>query len=88
MFGVGIHFSIRDLLMTRTLAVAGAVLQVALPTCLRDFSAPAATRGAQPDRGRRADLDRYQSARLPARPYAEHRTRVRPEEANMLSAQA
>jgi monovalent cation:H+ antiporter-2, CPA2 family len=34
MFGVGLHFSIRDLLMTRTLAVAGAVLQMALATCL------------------------------------------------------
>jgi CPA2 family monovalent cation:H+ antiporter-2 len=34
MFGVGLHFSIRDLLMARTLAVPGAVLQMALATCL------------------------------------------------------
>jgi monovalent cation:H+ antiporter-2, CPA2 family len=34
MFGVGLHFSIRDLLMARTLAIPGAVLQMALATCL------------------------------------------------------
>jgi monovalent cation:H+ antiporter-2, CPA2 family len=34
MFGVGLHFSIRDLLMVRTLAVPGAVLQMAVATCL------------------------------------------------------
>ena len=34
MFGVGLHFSIRDLLMVRTLAIPGALLQMALATCL------------------------------------------------------
>jgi CPA2 family monovalent cation:H+ antiporter-2 len=34
MFGVGLHFSIRDLLVVRTLAIPGALLQMALATCL------------------------------------------------------
>ena len=34
MFGVGLHFSIRDLVMARNLAVPGALLQMALATCL------------------------------------------------------
>ena len=34
MFGVGLHFSIRELLTMPTLAVAGAVLQMAVATCL------------------------------------------------------
>ena len=34
MFGVGLHFSVRDLLMARTLAIPGALLQVALATGL------------------------------------------------------
>jgi CPA2 family monovalent cation:H+ antiporter-2 len=34
MFGVGLHFSIRELLMARTLAVPGALLQMASATCL------------------------------------------------------
>jgi predicted Kef-type K+ transport protein len=34
MFGVGLHFSIRDLLMARTLAIPGALLQMASATCL------------------------------------------------------
>jgi monovalent cation:H+ antiporter-2, CPA2 family len=34
MFGVGLHFSIPDLLIARTLAIPGALLQMALTTCL------------------------------------------------------
>jgi monovalent cation:H+ antiporter-2, CPA2 family len=34
MFGVGLHFSVRDLLMARTLAIPGALLQMALATGL------------------------------------------------------
>ena len=34
MFGVGLHFSIRELFMARTLAIPGAVLQMAVATCL------------------------------------------------------
>jgi monovalent cation:H+ antiporter-2, CPA2 family len=34
MFGVGLHFSVRDLLMARTLAIPGALLQMALTTGL------------------------------------------------------
>jgi CPA2 family monovalent cation:H+ antiporter-2 len=34
MFGVGLHFSIRDLLKMRTVAIPGALLQMALATCL------------------------------------------------------
>jgi CPA2 family monovalent cation:H+ antiporter-2 len=34
MFGVGLHFSVRDLFMARTLAVPGALLQMAAATCL------------------------------------------------------
>jgi monovalent cation:H+ antiporter-2, CPA2 family len=34
MFGVGLHFSIRELLTMPTLAVAGAVLQMVVATCL------------------------------------------------------
>jgi CPA2 family monovalent cation:H+ antiporter-2 len=34
MFGVGLHFSIRDLFMARSLAVPGALLQMAVATCL------------------------------------------------------
>jgi monovalent cation:H+ antiporter-2, CPA2 family len=34
MFGVGLHFSIRELLMARTLAVPEALLQMASATCL------------------------------------------------------
>jgi sodium/hydrogen exchanger family protein len=34
MFGVGLHFSVRELLMARTLAIPGAILQMAWATCL------------------------------------------------------
>jgi CPA2 family monovalent cation:H+ antiporter-2 len=34
MFGVGLHFSVRDLLAVRTVAIPGALLQMALATCL------------------------------------------------------
>ncbi|HYY26942.1 MAG TPA: cation:proton antiporter [Chthoniobacterales bacterium] len=34
MFGVGLHFSVRELFMARTLAVPGALLQMAVATCL------------------------------------------------------
>jgi monovalent cation:H+ antiporter-2, CPA2 family len=39
MFGVGLHVSIRDLLMARALAIPGALLQMALATCLGAASA-------------------------------------------------
>jgi monovalent cation:H+ antiporter-2, CPA2 family len=34
MFGVGLHFSVRELLMARSLAIPGAILQMAWATCL------------------------------------------------------
>jgi CPA2 family monovalent cation:H+ antiporter-2 len=34
MFGVGLHFSVRDLLAVHTVAIPGALLQMALATCL------------------------------------------------------
>ena len=34
MFGIGLHFSVRDLFMARTLAVPGALLQMAVAICL------------------------------------------------------